>query len=74
MFYVIMDKFETTLFRLIVLQNLMIFNQILFTSKCVLLGLDALNSKNNDHIDIKPQNNIINSLGHVKITDFNSAQ
>ena len=52
----------------------MIFNQILFTSKCVLLGLDALNSKNNDHIDIKPQNNLINSLGQVKITDFNSIQ
>ncbi|KAL4511815.1 hypothetical protein ABPG72_012660 [Tetrahymena utriculariae] len=36
----------------------------------ILLGLEALHSKKIIHRDVKPENILISSTGHVKITDF----
>ncbi|KAK8831128.1 hypothetical protein WA577_003299 [Blastocystis sp. JDR] len=46
---------------------------IAYVCRCLLLALDALHSKNRIHRDIKSDNILIDSQGHVKLADFGFA-
>ena len=46
---------------------------IAYVCRCLLLALDTLHSKNRIHRDVKSDNILLDSKGHVKLADFGFA-